>query len=176
MSKTACILNGRVSFLDETRSDSNILSKWSPLHECIRSNRPDMMKILLSNKKLKVDQGDGDGEPPVFVAADSGHAGLVSLLLDARANPNFQSHDKWTPLMMAARSSFYLTVKTLIEHGADLYAGHDMFGRTALDLVKQCGGTRTQEGVSFEEAKANSVKVIAILERYAQLIDSQTNS
>ena len=44
-----------------------------------------MMKILLSNKKLKVDQRDGDGETPVFVAVDSGHAGLVSLLLDAGA-------------------------------------------------------------------------------------------
>ena len=64
LSKTSRVVNGRVCYQDETQNDFEPMEKWTALHECVRCNKPELMKILLQpEKKAKVDIQDQDGEP-----------------------------------------------------------------------------------------------------------------
>ena len=169
LAKTKRVLNGRVDYSSTSHGETNTLCKWSALHECVRSGDIDAMKIIIDNG-AKVDIKDADGETPVFVASTSKCPELIQVLLDAGANPNAKAQDGWTCLMMAARDADYETTKALLDAGADLYAGCDMFGRTALDLVEhlRSGQTvRMKEGETFEEARLKADRVARLLSEYA---------
>ena len=104
------------------------------------------------------------------MASTSGDSEIVRLLIQSGANPNFRSRDGWTCLMMAARDGDYDVAKELLDGGADVYAGRDMFGRTALDMVNlmQKGqGMQRKQGESFEVARLKDQRLHLLLSRYA---------
>ena len=171
LARTKRVVNGRVDFLDETNDSANTLSKWTALHECVRSTKPDLLRILLRNGG-KVDIKDGDNEPVLFVASNAGKAELVKILLGAGACPNFQTYDtNWTPLMMATRAASVESVQALLDAGADVHLGGDMFGRTALHLAQSAASGQAalhvKNGQTSEEALAQMRTIVQILERYA---------
>lgn len=96
-----------------SRGDENTLGKWTALHECVRSNKTETLKILLENG-AKVDITDIDGETPLFVASTSRNAETVRILLNAGANPNARAGDGWTCVMMAARDGDYDVTKGIV--------------------------------------------------------------
>ena len=173
LSKTKRVLNGKVDYTPppaENRPDPYEMGNWTALHECVRKENKEMMKILVAggaNLEIK----DVDGETPTFVASTSQNPELIQILLDGGANPNALAQDGWSCLMVAARSGDYGTVKALLDAGANQNHGGDMFGRTALDISSQQasgqGGIRMSEGESLEEARTKHMRVAALLSEYA---------
>lgn len=168
LAKTKRVLNGRVNF---TRSGTNFLGKRSALHECVFQNNPEMAGILIeagANLEIK----DADGEAPLFVACSSSTSSLeVALaLIGAGANPDARARDGWSCLMMAARGGGYEVCRALLEAGADLYAGRDMYGLTALDLVEHFRTGQAMcmsKGETMEEALAKYERLHSLLSQYA---------
>ena len=169
LAKTPRVLNGRVDY-DTGSEDEHrtVLGKWTALHECVRSSDTTMMKILIEHN-AKVDIKDVDGETPTFVAATVYDPEVIRVLLEAGGNPNATAKDGWSCIMMAVRDGNYGAVKYLLEAGADLMAGQDMFGRTALDLAKQMQsgqGRMHRKNEPEEEAQDRYNKQAIILQEY----------
>jgi ankyrin repeat protein len=80
--------------------------------------------------------------PILGVAAFQGQLGTARLLSEQGANPNGNTSQNITPLMMAAASPSPNTamVRLLMDKGADLGA-HDKAGRSALDWALTQGDT-----------------------------------
>jgi ankyrin repeat protein len=71
--------------------------------------------------------------------------------------------------MMATRDGYHKIVKYLLEAGADVFAGKDMFGRTALDLATLSARgqpIRFRGGETMEEARARSELVYTLLSEH----------
>lgn len=101
------------------------------------------------------------GTAPLFMAATSTCPELVQLLLDGGADPNTQARDGWTALMMTVRDGEYENTRMLLEAGANLFLGRDMFGRTALDLsnfIMAGHGMRRKDGETYGEALERSTR------------------
>lgn len=67
----------------------------------------------------------------LILAAVSGQAGLIDLILDAGADINTRNHNQKTPLMIAASNEHVEFVATLIDYGAKVNL-QDINGNTAL--------------------------------------------
>jgi ankyrin repeat protein len=62
---------------------------------------------------------DGDGTP-LIAAAGAGHAEIVNLLLDSKADPNLASEGDGSPLIAAAAKGHLEIVRLLLDRGADI--------------------------------------------------------
>lgn len=73
--------------------------------------------------------------------------------------------------MMAARDGDYEVTKALLEGGADLRGGTDMFGRGPLEIVNQMRtgqvGLRMNRGESHEQAIQKYDKMYTLLSEHA---------
>lgn len=173
LAKTKRVLNGKVDYTPPPTKefpDPYEMGKWTALHECVRKEKMEMMKLLVDSG-ANLEMQDVDGETPVFVASTSQNPELIKVLLNAGANPNAQGEDGWSSLMMAARGGDYGTTKALLEAGADLNHGWDMLGRTALDVSSQQAsgkmGVFMSDGESREEALMKHRKVEILLSEWA---------
>jgi hypothetical protein len=74
--------------------------------------------------------------------------------------------------MVAARVVDYNTTQALLDAGANLYVGSDMFGRGALDLAAHFasgqGLTRREEETSWEQRR---IQILSLLMEYAQRME-----
>ena len=62
---------------------------------------------------------DAKGRPNLFVAANSGNAGLVNRLLESGVDPNVRVEEHgWTPLYAASRHGHVEVARKLLQHGA----------------------------------------------------------
>ncbi|GAX23880.1 hypothetical protein FisN_20Hh086 [Fistulifera solaris] len=159
------VLNGKVaSYTPNERT----LQKWAPLHECVRSANLDLLQLLLQ-KQPKLEVKDDDGETPLFIAASARAPRIVRALLTAGANPNACGQDGWSALMMATRNADLETVQAFFDSGADVYAGHDMFGRSAMDFAQALAtgqGLHFREGEDFEEVLERARQMPALYQAY----------
>mmetsp|Transcript_13292 Transcript_13292/g.37939 ORF Transcript_13292/g.37939 Transcript_13292/m.37939 type:complete len:81 (+) Transcript_13292:552-794(+) len=68
---------------------------------------------------------------------------------------------------------YYDNAEALLQAGANLYLGRDMFGRTCIDLVEQMTtgrmGIRMTGGETEEEAKAKYRRMLSMLQRYDRM-------
>ncbi len=87
--------------------------------------------LLLLKHKAKVDTRDAEGRSALHVAAASGHAGIVSALIDAGADVQARDTHGATPLLAAARGGRVPAFDALVEAASDVSA-KDEQGRTAL--------------------------------------------
>ena len=73
-----------------------------------------------------------NGVTPLWLAAQSGEALVVRLLLDNKADPDAATGTGVTPLMIASASGNPVAVRLLIERGASVNAKEKTFGQTPL--------------------------------------------
>lgn len=164
LAKTKRVLNGRVDYTpppDKFFPNPHEMGQWTGLHQCVRLESVEMMKILIKNG-ANLEIKDEDGETPTFLASSSSAPEVIKVLIDAGANPNASAADGWTCLMMAVRQGDYESTKALLEAGADLYLGRDMLGQGALELSGMAtsgNGVRMYEGESMTEATARHMRV-----------------
>ena len=100
----------------------------------------DIVQYLLS-KGADPHAADSDGWTPIWAAAHHGHADVVRLLVEAKADVNCVcTPQEWTPLHAAF--NFLDTVRVLLECGADINKGSEL-SRTPLDCAIQGGYPET---------------------------------
>mmetsp|Transcript_48349 Transcript_48349/g.55778 ORF Transcript_48349/g.55778 Transcript_48349/m.55778 type:complete len:242 (-) Transcript_48349:33-758(-) len=169
LSKIKYILNGQIGYTPTDDPGPNVyeMEGWSALHECIRSDKCDMLYILANAQGVKLDIKDCDGETPLFVAATSKNPNKIRVLLDAGANPNSMATDGWSAMMMAVRGGRYEQTEALLQAGADMHAGGDMLHRGSVSIAERMAsgqmGVRQDEGETYEEAKDKYRRILALL-------------
>ncbi|MDY7572904.1 ankyrin repeat domain-containing protein [Actimicrobium sp. CCI2.3] len=93
------------------------------------------------------------GWTALHYAAAVGANDIVQLLLDRYAYIDAESPNKTTPIMMAARSGHILTVKLLLDEGADVTLKNDA-GMTAIDLARKFEHADIAEGLDWRIKRA----------------------
>ncbi len=116
-----------------------------------KANQPAVVALLA--KGAEVNQ---PGWAALHYAATSGNNDIVQLLLDHFAYIDAESPNKTTPLMMAARSGHILTVKLLLDEGADATLKNDA-GMTAIDFANKFNHKDIAEGLTYRLKKAGKL-------------------
>ena len=175
LAKTKYILNGKVDYkIPGEEGPRANLEQWTALHQCVREEKCDLLRILCAAPGVKLEIADGDGETPLFVAAQNSIDSL-KVLIEAGANVNHVAKDGWTALMMVARDGDYDHAVLLLEAGANVHLGCNSFGRTCIGMLadmasEECAadwGIRKYEGETDKEAIARNRRMLSLLERYA---------
>lgn len=96
------------------------------------------------------------GWTALHYAAAIGDNDVVQRLLDKSAYIDAESPNKTTPIMMAARGGHILTVKLLLEEGADATLKNDQ-GLTAIDLARKYEHEDIVEGLTYRLKKAGKL-------------------
>jgi ankyrin repeat protein len=98
---------------------------------------------------------------PLQSAAAAGHAKIVEMLLENRADPNVREQGGYTPLHAAAQNGDEEMIRTLLYGGADLNVNSND-GKTPLDLAKEAGHTKAvtllEEGITKRLKSLKSLK------------------
>ena len=87
------------------------------------------------------------------LAAD---ADAVQLMLDRSAYIDAESPNQTTPIMKAARGGHILTVKLLLDEGADVTLKNGA-GMTAIDFAREGGFKDIVEGLTYRLKKAGKL-------------------
>jgi ankyrin repeat protein len=162
--------------IDEERGDTGLII-------ATREGATNVFNLLLKTKDVKLDARSRNGDTALMLAAYKGNMAAVRALLDKGAEANqtgwtalhyaaaignndivqllldryayidAESPNKTTPIMMAARGGHILTVKLLLDEGADatLKNGADM---TAIDFARAGGFNDIVEGLTYRLKKA----------------------
>ncbi|HTN67155.1 MAG TPA: ankyrin repeat domain-containing protein [Burkholderiaceae bacterium] len=96
------------------------------------------------------------GWTALHYAAATGNNEIVQLLLEQHAYIDAESPNKTTPIMMAARGGHILTVKLLLDEGADATLKNDL-GMTAIDFARQHGKQDIVDGLTYRLKKAGKL-------------------
>lgn len=96
------------------------------------------------------------GWTALHYAAAVGRNDIVQLLLDHAAYIDAGSANGTTPMMMAARDGHILTVKLLLDEGADATL-RNTAGWTAIDFAKSNNHKDIAEGLTFRLQKAGKL-------------------
>lgn len=113
-----------------------------------KGNRPATEALL-----AKGAEPNRPGWTALHYAAAAGENEIVQLLLDHSAYIDAESPNKTTPIMMAARSGHILTVKLLLDEGADATLKNEL-GMTAIDFARKFGYEDIVEGLTYQLKKA----------------------
>jgi ankyrin repeat protein len=130
------VLDDRPDLIEATAADG-----FTPLQLASFFGHPDAVRLLL-------DRGAGvgtvSGNPSrlqaLHSAAAGGHGEVVSLLLDAAADPDARQQGGFTPLMAAAAGGDEILVQRLLDRGANPAVTSDD-GKAAADLAAERGHT-----------------------------------
>jgi uncharacterized protein len=116
-----------------------------------KGNKPAVEALL--RKQAQVNR---PGWTPLHYAAAVGRNDIVKLLLENSAYIDAESPNKTTPIMMAARAGHILTVKLLLDEGADATL-KNMDGRTAIDFAKMHDHNDIVEGLTYRLKKSGNL-------------------
>jgi ankyrin repeat protein len=122
-----------------------------------------MIAAYKSNKDAVVTLLKKGAEPnrpgwtALHYAAAAGSNEIIQILLDAAAYIDAESPNKTTPIMMAARGGHILTVKLLLDEGADATLKNEA-GLTAIDFARQGDFKDIVEGLTYRLRKAGKLQ------------------
>merc|ERR1719204_2038151 len=115
-----------------TGSDKNILQRKS-LISAANCGAQDQIKALLTDPNIDVNEQSAKGFSALHCAAGQGKIGIVRMLLNYNANPDLQTRDGFTALMLTGHSTraWPEVADALLKAGANPNI-RDMNGNTAL--------------------------------------------
>jgi ankyrin repeat protein len=98
-----------------------------PTLACFQGSRYATIHSLLQ-RGADVDQENGDGYTPLFVASSRGHVDAARLLLDAGASVDKRRAGEWSPFGIACVRGHLDVATLLVERGADTAALNTRIG------------------------------------------------
>ncbi|MBN2836083.1 MAG: ankyrin repeat domain-containing protein [Candidatus Delongbacteria bacterium] len=107
------------------------------LHRLVQSGMEKEVVEAIKNH-ADVNEKAEAGWTPLLYAVAQGYPKIVSILLDAGANPEISNVNKITPLMYSARYGNTEICKILLDHEVDLDT-QDIYGMTALIVAARDG-------------------------------------
>lgn len=116
-----------------------------------KSNKPAVEALLAREAEV-----NRPGWTALHYAAAAGSNEIVQLLLDKSAYIDAESPDRTTPIMMAAYRGHILTVKLLLDEGADATLKNAL-GMTAIDFADKFGHADIAEGLAYRLKKAGKL-------------------
>lgn len=96
------------------------------------------------------------GWTALHYAASIGNNDIVQMLLEKAAYIDAESPNKTTPIMMAARGGHILTVKLLLDEGADASLKNDL-GMSAIDFAQKNEFKDIVDGLTYRLKKAGKL-------------------
>jgi ankyrin repeat protein len=152
----------------EYQTSLKLLKSWAEeraaMPEAERAARLEVLALLLA-KEPELNRGFPGGTPPLHLAAGTGNAAMVKLLIRSGANVNSRD-DLWTtPLHAAAMyGGDRQAIEALVAAGADIEAS-DKQGVTPLMLAGRSGTLKAVEtlaahGASLDAKGSNGLPVI----------------
>lgn len=117
----------------------------------IKQNKPAVEALIALDAEV-----NRPGWTALHYAASVGANEIVQLLLDASAYIDAESPNKTTPLMMAARGGHILTVKLLLDEGADATLKNDQ-GLSAIDLARKFNHVDIVDGLTYQLKRAGKM-------------------
>jgi ankyrin repeat protein len=116
-----------------------------------KANREAVRALLAKGAQV-----NRSGWTALHYAAAAGDNEIVQMLMDKDADLDAKSPNNTTPIMMAARGDQILTVKLLLDAGADATLKNDA-GMTAIDFAEQNGSKDIVEGLRYRLKKAGKL-------------------
>lgn len=116
-----------------------------------KANKPAVEALLAKGAEV-----NRQGWTPLHYASFAGSNEIVALLLEHHAYIDAESPNKTTPIMMAAWGGHILTVKLLLEEGADAMLKNDA-GMTAVDFARKIGREDIADGLIFRLKQAGKM-------------------
>lgn len=121
-----------------------------------------MIAAFKGNKRAVEDllakgaQVNRPGWTALHYASSIGNNEIVGMLLEKSAYIDAESPNRTTPLMMAALNGHIMTVKLLLDEGADATLKNE-HGMNAIDIAKMQGHQDIAEGLTFRLRKAGKL-------------------
>ncbi|PRQ19101.1 putative ankyrin repeat-containing domain, PGG domain, protein accelerated cell death 6 [Rosa chinensis] len=113
--------------------------KNTALHEAVRFNHLDVVKILTGEDPEFLYSANDAGETPVYMAAERGYRRLVFEILDTCTSSSYQGPDGLTALHVAAAYGYDQITRRLLEKEMTLATAADGEGYTPLHIAA-CSG------------------------------------
>ena len=107
-----------------------------------KNGHKNIVKKLLADKEIDVNQAKTNGLTALMLAVDYGHKEVVLDLLDAGADVNAKNKDGLTALMLASENGYTDIVLDLLKKEADVAAKTTISGSTALMIAVNGGHTK----------------------------------
>jgi uncharacterized protein len=153
----------------------------------LREESMNVFQVLLHARGINLETRTANGDTALMIAAYKGNKAAVNALLNKEAEPNrpgwtalhyaaaignndivqalldkaayidAESPNKTTPIMMAARAGHILTVKLLLDEGADATLKNDQ-GMTAIDFARRHEHNDIVEGLTYRLKKAGQIR------------------
>lgn len=116
-----------------------------------KNNRAAVEALLA--RKVQVNR---PGWTALHYAAAAGANEIIQMLLDNSTYIDAESPNKTTPIMMAAYEGHIMTVKLLLDEGADATLRNDL-GMTAIDFAEKGGHRDIVEGLNYRLKRAGKL-------------------
>jgi ankyrin repeat protein len=116
-----------------------------------KGNKPAVEALLAKGAEV-----NRSGWTPLHYAAAIGNNDIIRILMDKSAVLDAQSPNKTTPIMMAARGGHIMTVKMLMDAGADATMKNEN-GLNAIDFANRHNHKDIAEGLTYRLKKAGKL-------------------
>ncbi len=165
--------------IENVRGDTGLIM-------ALRDNSVKVVEVLLNAPKINYEIRSRNGDTALMIAAYKGNKNVVKAMLEKGAEANqtgwtalhyaaavgdndivkillehsayldAESPNKTTPMMMAARAGKIMTVKLLLDEGADATLKNDQ-GLTAIDLARRHDHADIADGLTYQLKKAGKL-------------------
>lgn len=116
-----------------------------------KGNAPAVAALLVRGAQVT-----RSGWTALHYAAASGSNEIVQMLLDKKADINARAPNNTTPIMMASYGGHIMTVKLLLDSGADPTLKNDL-DMTAVDFAVKYGHKEIAEGLTYRLKKTGKL-------------------
>lgn len=121
----------------------------------LKGSEPNFSKIIaLLNSGAEINKARRNGNTPLHVASERGHAKIIQALIDAGADVNKKNDDEKTPLHLAAENGEIDAIKELIANKSDVNL-KDEDGSTPLHLAAENGNLDAVKALIANKAEVN---------------------